>query len=262
MKRIAKIVSLTAAGALLLAGCASAPKGEKTAKGGKGGSPYVITEGDGVVGYYSFDEDEIEDNEVIDHSGNGANVMTGALDGSVVVDGKFGNALALNGSDEYITLEEDILSGEGFTVCAWVKAASWAVWGRVFDFGNTQTDVFVAVDGRTPGTLGMREEGTGTQVNCPLPPVGSWVHVAATFGQGKMALYVNGKLSQELDCPVTVSQLANQDNLGLYVGRSNWAADPMFNGALDDLLIASRKFSASEIKSVYGGVVAPDAAAE
>ena len=39
------------------------------------------------MGYYSFDE-EIVDNEVIDHSGNGLNVYTSALDGSITVDGK------------------------------------------------------------------------------------------------------------------------------------------------------------------------------
>lgn len=244
-KVVGVIVAITAAFGLL--SCASGAKAS-------GGTPFIITEDSGVVGYYSFDE-EIVDNEVIDHSGNGLNVYTSALDGSVTVDGKSGKALKLNGEDEYITLDSELLSGDGFTVAAWVKADSWAVWGRVFDFGDTKTDVFVAVDGRTPGTLGMREEGTAAQVNCPLPPVGSWVHVAATFGSGKMALYVNGKLSQELPCPVSVEQLSAGDPLGLYVGRSNWAADPLFHGALDELLVASRSFSAKEIASVYAGII-------
>lgn len=266
MKKVAVallcMVSLIAVDVSAKAKKEKAPKAPKVkkAKGGKGagGTPYVIKDGDGVVGYYTFDE-EIEDNELVDMSGTGHNVSTAALDGSVLTEGKNGKALQFNGEDEYITLDESLLSGDGFTVALWVKAASWAVWGRMFDFGDTKTDVFVAVDGRTPGTLGMREEGTESQVNCPLPPQGKWVHVAATFGGGKMALYVNGKQSQELDCPVEVSQLAAGDPLGLYVGRSNWAADPMFNGAIDDLLVASRSFSADEIAAVCAGVTPPAA---
>ena len=46
--------------------------------------PYTIHEGDGVIGYYTFEE-EIVDNEVVDHSGQEMNVYTGALDGSVLV---------------------------------------------------------------------------------------------------------------------------------------------------------------------------------
>lgn len=233
-------------------------KKAKKAKGGSSAAPYVIKDGDGVVGYYAFDE-EIEDNEVPDLSGQGNNATTGALDGSVIAEGKNGSALVFNGDDEYITLDESLLSGDGFTVAMWVKAASWAVWGRMFDFGDTKFDVFVAADGRNPGTLGMREESTEAQVNCPLPPQGKWVHVAATYGGGKMALYVNGKLSQELATSVTVQQLASGDPLGVYIGRSNWSADPMFNGAMDDLLVANRVFSAEEIASVCAGVTPPAA---
>ena len=249
-----KILTGVVAGlaALTLFSCAS--------NGGAGGkaSPFVITEGDGIIGCYTFDEEDGDD--IVDHSGNELSLMSNALDGAEFVPGKNGSALHFNGEDEYLTLDESIFDGDGFTVAAWVKADAWLIWGRLFDFGggNGHTDVFVAADGRIQGTLVFYEQSTASSCNAPLPPPGQWVHVAATYGDGKMALYVNGKKAQELDCPVTTAELALNDPNGIYIGRSNWP-DPLFKGALDDLLVANRKLSDAEIKSVCAGVVGVDA---
>ena len=51
-----------------------------------------------------------------------------------------------------------------------------------------------------------------------------------------------------------------QNNLNLFIGRSNWAPDPLFKGSMDDVFLATRKLSAKEIKSVYAGVVVPEVA--
>lgn len=248
---------ILAAGAVLVASIALMSCGSSGST--EAGRPFVITEDSGVVGYYTFDED-IVDNEVVDHSGFGMNVYTGSLDGSVKDEGKDGDGLAFNGEDEYLTLESALLEGEegaGATIAMWVKPTAWKDWARVFDIGDTKEDCWCGMDFNTKM---LRFDVIGAKgaisVLAPLPQPGKWTHIAATFGNGFAALYVNGKLSQKLPCAVTCQDvLANL--VGVYVGRSNWA-DPLYNGTMDNVLVANRAFSAKEIASVYAGVVAAE----
>lgn len=244
------LVAAAAIAALTLVGCASTKGAKVSAK------KFQIKDTSEVVGYYSFDE-EIVDNEVEDLSGAGMNVYTGALDGSVLAEGKFGKGLSFNGIDEFITLDSAVLEGEGLTVAAWVKANSWSTWARVFDFGNAKgnSDIFLCDDGRSANQLVCQIE-SGAAVHAPLPAPGTWTHIAATFGNGKITMYVNGKLAQELPTTTTVKDIA-ADAQGIYIGRSNWSADPLFNGVMDDLLVATRALSAEEIAAVYEGILTP-----
>ena len=244
-----KILGMAVAAACVLAftGCGSSS--------GSAGAPFELTEDSGVVGFYTFEN--VEDDMIPDESGHGLDLYSNALDGIELVTGKFGNGLSFSG-DEYLSLDSEILEGEGFTVAAWVKASRWNPWARIFDFGNAKPrqDIFLCNDMRAPGMIGLCIEGNGDPVvSCrsPIPVPGKWVHVAATFGNGKVAMYLDGKLTQELDTDVTIEEIA-ADPVGLYIGRSNWA-DPMFEGVMDDILIANRAFSAKEIASVRAGIV-------
>lgn len=235
-------ITLGAVAAIALAGCAST-------KGGALKTTEIDASADkSVVGYYTFEE-EVEDNEITDHSAAQINAYTGALDGSVRVDGIDGKALEFNGEDEFITIDPEAMEGSGFTFAAWLKADMWTTWARIFDLGDTKTDVFLGVDGRTPGTLVIREEGSQVQANTPLPEMGEWCHVAGTFGNGKLAIYVDGILAAEAACGVTPKQVGANAQ-GLYVGRSNWA-DPLFKGAMDNIVIANRVLSDGEIAYLY-----------
>ncbi len=207
----------------------------------------------GIVGYYSFDG-KIENNTVKDESSFGSDIKTNASE-TLLVDGKFGKALYFNGDDEFIKFNDDLLKGDSFTVCVWVKADEWRNWCRVWDIGNRRPDVYCAVDGRTPGILGLHEEKTGYQVYSLLPKANEWVHLAATYGNGKMCLYQNGVLMDEVKAPVLVEDFRNAEGKNLYFGKSNWN-DPYFKGAMDEILLANRKLSAKEIKSVMNGILA------
>lgn len=237
-----------------------APK-EKKAKAKKGAAePFVITDGCGVIGYFTFDEDEVADNEIIDHSGAGMNASTGALDGTVLEAGKNGNAIQFNGDDEYITIDNEMLSGDGATFAAWVNPKAWMDWMRVFDIGDGNAcDAWCGMDAESK-MLRMDVIGPGepAKILSPLPPAGKWTHIAATFGNGKAALYVNGKLAQKLPCTTKTSDIGATVS-GIFIGRSNWAADPLFNGAMDEVLVANRAFTDAEIASVYAGVKVPAA---
>ncbi len=202
-----------------------------------------------VVGYYTFDEG-VSDNEIKDHSPAKSDVVGNAFNGGETQAGVKGNALTFGG-DEFIQLDNNVLSGDGFTFAAWVKSDSWKMWNRVFDIGGGDgtKDIFLAVDGRIAGTFTVYEQSSGAHVNAPLTPIRKWVHLAATFGNGKVALYVNGKLAEEADLDLSMKDIAEAD--GVYIGRSNWAADPLFKGAMDEIVVAKTVFSAEQIEELY-----------
>ena len=85
--------------------------------------------------------------------------------------------------------------------------------------------------------------------------------IVTPFGNGSAALYVNGKLAQKLPCPVKTADIAATAT-GIYIGRSNWAADPLFNGAMDNVLVANRIFSDTQIAQLALGAVAPEGPAK
>jgi arabinan endo-1,5-alpha-L-arabinosidase len=249
MKKIL-LASAASAALLCLAGCGS------TSVAGEGGK-FAITENSGVVGYYTFSEPIDDSLEVADHSGSGISVFTAALDGSELDDGHDGQGLYFNGSDEYITLDPSVLDGEGFTFCAWLNPESWKAWARVLDIGNQKEDLWIGMDW---GTKLLRMDVIGAKgsvsVLSPLPVVGEWTHLAATIDGSVAKLYINGKLAQRIPCRVTPADIGANVQ-GIYVGASNWP-DPLFNGVMDDILVANRALSAGEISAIYNGVTPAD----
>lgn len=251
MKRLLAASAGLAALATLI-GCAS---GGSSSSGSAVKATEFDYKGDSaVIGYFDF-EGDIVDNEVPDTSAAELSVMTAALDGSKTVEGiskgkAGGKALSFDGKEEFITLDgNETLTGDGFTFAAWVKAPKWTTWARLVDLGDTKNDLFIAVDGRTAGTLVIREEGSQAQANAPLPTINEWAHIAGTFGNGKLKIYVDGELGGEVACGVKPAAIKASAQ-GLYVGKSNWP-DPLFEGAMDNILIANRVLSAGEIAYLY-----------
>jgi hypothetical protein len=84
---------------------------------------------------------------------------------------------------------------------------------------------------------------------------GLWYHVAGTFNEGKVRLYVNGELAAQLDSPQP--ELLKNDELPFYVGAQVEQKDGVFNNVstanllLNDLRLYSRALSAEEIRAQY-----------
>jgi hypothetical protein len=172
------------------------------------------------------------------------------------VTGRLGNAVALCGNGEYVTLPSGVASNlTDFTISAWVNPAQNSTWSRLFDFGNgPATNMFLTLNSGnqlrfaiTAGGAGGEQQinGTGTL------PLNTWSHVAVTLSGTTGTLYVNGQV-----VGTNSNMTLHPSNLGVtsqnWIGRSQYS-DPYLDGAVDDFQIYSRALSASDMATLAGG---------
>jgi len=172
--------------------------------------------------------------------------------GTAPVFGQAGNALSYDGVDDYTKLPDDFTAGitGSYTVEAWVYWRGGPAWQRIFDFGRgTNEWMFLTPQSNIFGEDGVMfaisnnglSSYTYLQAADPLP-TNTWTHVAvvvdAATNTGR--LYVNGvqvatgtiALSPaDLGTPTIPTDLN-------YIGRSQFASDPYFNGIIDELRIS------------------------
>ena len=78
-----------------------------------------------------------------------------------------------------------------------------------------------------------------------------WIHLAVTIGKDEVCLYLNGALmASSKDMTLRPSDFHPLLN---YIGRSQSAADPLFNGSIDDFRIYDYALSAEDIKKLADG---------
>ena len=167
--------------------------------------------------------------------------------------GQSGQAISLNGTDQYVKLPVSSGNYQDISLATWVWWNGGANWQRIFDFGSEiEKNLFI-----TPSTGGnMRfhittsrgTDGSGT-LNGPILATGQWVHVAVTLNGDTGTLYVNG-------LPVDAQVINGVDPLFAqpfcYLGRSMWNGDARFNGRIDDFRIYNYGLSGDEIYSLWG----------
>ena len=83
---------------------------------------------------------------------------------------------------------------------------------------------------------------------------GVWHHIAGTYTDGELRLYLDGQLS--ISAPVHGSVVASDGNLLIGADHS-FPDDEFFNGMISDVRLYDRVLSASEIAEIYGECGAP-----
>lgn len=187
---------------------------------------------------------------VADSSGNG-HVGT-LLGGASLAAGKNGNAVSLDGNASYVSLPDDILSDVAdFTVAAWVYWKTSSSSQRIFDFG-TGTGHYMMLTPRDGAgvvrfaiTANLRVGEQNIKGTAPLP-TGKWVHVAVTLSGSVGTLYVDG-VAVGTNTAMQLSPFRLGHTFQNWIGRSQYAADPYFNGLVDDFRIYDGALSAAEI---------------
>jgi len=226
--------------------------------------PVIHVTDPNLVGWWKFDEGQ---GKAIDWSGlNQHGVVYGDAES---VYGYDGNAIRLDGSDDYVNLPigSTISSLDSTTITTWANVLSAAAWQRIFDFGvnpppgpNAPEIYMYLTPVNGAGVLGFilttDGGGTGAAVDATDPlPIG-WHHVAVVIDSDDMTvgLYIDSSVVADGTTQTLPSDLGN--TLDNYLGKSKrWenstgVPDPHLTGSLDDFRIYDYALTQGEIESV------------
>ncbi|RIX50287.1 hypothetical protein D3P08_20775 [Paenibacillus nanensis] len=166
-------------------------------------------------------------------------------------EGKLGQAIQLDGTSHYIALPltHPLAASDSITIAAWVNWKGGNQWQRIFDFGNNTNQYLFLTPRSGSNTLrfAMKNGGGEQMVETSQMPANGWVHVAVTLGGGSAKLYVNGVLKAENN-KVTIKPSDFRPSVN-YIGKSMWAADPLFGGMVDEFRIYNYALTAADIQS-------------
>ena len=203
-----------------------------------------------LLGQWKFDE---ASGTTAADSENG---KTGTLvNGPVWTPGRLGNAVSLDGVNDYVSLPPGVVAGlTDFTISAWVKLNGTSSNTRIFDFGS-DTSKYMELCPKNGITGFMRLEalkgGVMELIDTTYTfPTGTWTHVALTLSGSTGTLYVNGTAVGS-----NAVMSINPSSLGLdttknYIGKSQWGSLSYLNGSVDDFRIYNYAFSAADIAAL------------
>ena len=162
-------------------------------------------------------------------------------------------SLYLNGSSQYVDIDDFATSTGGITIACWFKTSNGG-WKRIFDFGKGQINeniLFSPNNGPSVyrGTSQITQPGSiGSYAD------GNWNHLVWTLSASSGStctwnIYINGSNKYTNSSAGYPSSGINRTNN--YIGYSNWSADGYTTGYFDDFRIYSREISSSEALQLY-----------
>ena len=237
---------------------------------------------DGLVSYWTFDEQDITDNTVKDVWGNNNGIIVGE---PKIVAGQVGDALEFDGAEDYVNLTNlgDFGSHVGTsTFEAWVKTDfknDWTTLFKVLDAGcNMAWAIDVNRSAKSPFPFAedvvhyyVRQESAAgcndiaVQIEFALSD-GKWHHVVFAItdaGEPKIDIYMDGQPQD-----VIVGKEKELDTFApfvepVYIGAANnrGKVERFFPGVIDEVRIYNRPLTADEVsrnfKSKIGLSVEP-----
>ncbi len=200
----------------------------------------VVT--DGLVSYWSLDEETIKDHTVEDVFGENDGTIKGDPQ---IVKGKFGEALKFDGEDDCVAIGNvPALAGEKVTITAWV---CWEGGTGDYDPIVTQSDAnwagyyFYIYVSEYPEHLAFWLDDTEALSSSTFP-VDEWHFVAGTHDGTTLRVYIDGVLEgTEAKTGAGLSKTG-------YIGFDDYTPDPQyFKGIIDEVAIYDRVLSEDEI---------------
>lgn len=199
-----------------------------------------------LLGEYTFDNKKLA-KIAQDFSKNGYHGQAFNVAGSAI--STKNQAAAFNGKDSYIQLPGLLTDTTDFTFSAWVNWDGGGAWQRIFDFGNGLTRHMFLTPSQHNGALQFTIHDQGRDqslIATEALPSNQWVHVAVTLQGDTGTLYVNGK-SVASSSEITFNPKDLQA-VEAYLGKSRYAADPFYQGKMDQVRVYDKALSAKEIQ--------------
>lgn len=188
------------------------------------------------------------DGDTLDSSGYGNSGL--AVGNPPYIAGQRGQAMDLDGAAGYVQLPDKVTNSAAFSFVGWVNWDGGASWQRIFDFGVDTTHYMFLTPSSGGGKLRfvIRNGGSEQIVETSSAlATGQWKHVAVTLSGGTARIYVNGVQAASGAVSITPAQFSPSRN---FLGKSQFLADPLFSGGLDDVRIADYAFSAAQVASL------------
>ena len=206
----------------------------------------------GLIGYWRFDE--ATGDQIKDSSGDANH---GALQGAVRAVGKFGGAIECKKDALVVVPNSGSLSQmkEGITVAAWVNWATNSSWNMIVsrEVKGGTSEYFGLAIVKNKALFSVDPDGAhykDVKSAKDMPP-GEWVHLAGTYNNAEIKLYVDGRLVKS-DALAVPFQFQDQNPL-VIGGNSNnecksWV--DCFYGLLDEVRLYNRPLSDAEILAI------------
>jgi len=182
-----------------------------------------------------------------DHGGTyGGTLQSGA---AITADTERGPVLNLNGASNFAKVDFSVANASTFM--AWVKWNGGDNWQRIFDFGTDTSHYLFLTPKAFGGTMrfAIRNGGSEQFIDAPGSlPTNSWCHVAVTLNGQTTRFYLNGEqVAASTNISIRPWEILARTN---YIGDSQFAEDPLFNGQVDSLRIFGRALTESEVRDL------------
>lgn len=155
----------------------------------------------------------------------------------------------------YMQLPYTIANHDEMSITLWTYwSSSIQAWQRIFDFGNgTDQYMFLCPGNGSEMRFVMKNKGDEQILSAGRNlAVTSWHHIAITIANDKVTMYYDGEeLASSDKFTIKPSDIAPVMN---YLARSQFPADPLFKGRMDDFRIYNYPLSAEEVKAVMTDV--------
>ena len=203
-----------------------------------------------LVGWWSFDN--ATDVLVPDQSGHALDAVNR---GSVPVEGKFGKALQFDGKSVLQINYQPVLDEfqKGITVMAWMKKDTASYWNTLVsrEVGNGWSEYMGLAVYKNQALFSIDPDGANYQnaTGEELIQPDVWYHLAGTFDNDTIKIYMNGKL---IKSGISKGPIRFSDQNPLLIGGNtnsqNQSLVDCFKGTIDEVRIYKRALTLPEIK--------------
>lgn len=214
---------------------------------------------DNLVGWWKFDDES--GGIATDTSSSGLDAtLEGGLDFSTnTISGKLDNALVFDDSDDRITISDNAnLRPPQISASLWIQFTVAASTGADMILGQQSSNYgaggYFLRRNRTAAGSGFSVfiyDGASPEPRVTastVPTTGEWYHVAFTFDESNIRIYVNG----ELDGTTARSVSIDYGTGGTFAIGSHPATNAEnFPGYLDDVRVYNKVLSEEEIQAIY-----------